>query len=55
VATAEKMVGLVAGKGMLASSRQFIVVTTGTSVPRWSSSTYFNISQSTPKIKCDGV
>ncbi len=54
VATAEEVIGLVADKGVGAAARQVDVVTTGTFGPMCSSGAYFNIGQSTPKIKCGG-
>lgn len=54
VATAEEVVGLVAEKGVSAAAKQVDVVTTGTFGPMCSSGAYFNIPQSTPKIKCGG-
>ncbi len=54
VATAEEVVGLVRDKGVAQAARQVDVVTTGTFGPMCSSGAYFNIKQSTPKIKCGG-
>jgi uncharacterized protein (DUF39 family) len=54
VATAEEVVGLVAEKGVAEAARQVDVVTTGTFGPMCSSGAYFNLRQSTPKIKCGG-
>ncbi len=54
VATAEEVVGLVAERGLSAATQQVDVVTTGTFGPMCSSGAYFNMRQSTPKIKCGG-
>lgn len=54
VATAEEVVGLVSDQGVKQTARQIDVVTTGTFGPMCSSGIYFNISQSTPKIKAGG-
>jgi len=54
VATAEEVVGLVRDKGLKQVAREVDVVTTGTFGPMCSSGVYFNIKQSTPKIKCGG-
>lgn len=54
VATAEEVVDLVKDKGVKAAARQVDVVTTGTFGPMCSSGMYFNLKQSTPKIKCGG-
>lgn len=54
VATAEEVVGLVQDQGVKQTARQVDVVTTGTFGPMCSSGIYFNIAQSTPKIKCGG-
>ncbi len=54
VATAEEVVGLVREKGVKAATEAVDVVTTGTFGPMCSSGVYFNIRQSTPKIKCGG-
>lgn len=54
VATAEEVVGLVKEKGVKAATEAVDVVTTGTFGPMCSSGVYFNIRQSTPKIKCGG-
>ncbi len=54
VATAEEVVGLVREKGVKAATQAVDVVTTGTFGPMCSSGVYFNIRQSTPKIKCGG-
>ncbi|MCA1905758.1 MAG: homocysteine biosynthesis protein, partial [Desulfarculus sp.] len=54
VATAEEVVGLVKEKGVKAAAAAVDVVTTGTFGPMCSSGVYFNIRQSTPKIKCGG-
>lgn len=54
VATAEEVVDLVQDKGVKAAASQVDVVTTGTFGPMCSSGMYFNLKQSTPKIKCGG-
>lgn len=54
VATAEEVVGLVREKGVEQAAKEVDVVTTGTFGPMCSSGMYFNIRQSTPKIKCGG-
>lgn len=54
VYTAEEVIGLVKEKGVAQAAREVDVVTTGTFGPMCSSGAYFNIKQSTPKIKCGG-
>ncbi|KMY67559.1 hypothetical protein AAU61_12200 [Desulfocarbo indianensis] len=54
VATAEEVVGLVNEKGVKRAAKEVDVVTTGTFGPMCSSGAYFNIKQSTPKIKLGG-
>lgn len=54
VATAEEVVELVRDKGVKQAAKEVDVVTTGTFGPMCSSGMYFNIRQSTPKIKCGG-
>ena len=54
VATAEEVVGLVREKGVKKTAAKVDVITTGTFGPMCSSGAYFNIKQSTPKIKCGG-
>ncbi len=54
VVTAEEVVDLVKEKGVKETARMVDVVTTGTFGPMCSSGIYFNIKQSTPKIKCGG-
>ncbi len=54
VVTAEEVVDLVKEKGVKQAAREVDVVTTGTFGPMCSSGAYFNIKQSTPKIKCGG-
>lgn len=54
VYTAEEVIGLVREKGVSQAAREVDVVTTGTFGPMCSSGAYFNIKQSTPKIKCGG-
>ncbi len=54
VATAEEVVELVRDKGVTQAAKEVDVVTTGTFGPMCSSAMYFNIRQSTPKIKCGG-
>jgi len=54
VATAEEVVSLVKEKGVKKAAREVDVVTTGTFGPMCSSGAYFNIKQSTPKIKLGG-
>jgi L-aspartate semialdehyde sulfurtransferase len=54
VYTAEEVIGLVKEKGVTQAAREVDVVTTGTFGPMCSSGAYFNIKQSTPKIKCGG-
>ncbi|MFH1033880.1 MAG: homocysteine biosynthesis protein [Pseudomonadota bacterium] len=54
VYTAEEVIGLVKEKGVSQTAREVDVVTTGTFGPMCSSGAYFNIKQSTPKIKCGG-
>jgi len=54
VATAEEVVGLVKEKGVKRAAKEVDVVTTGTFGPMCSSGAYFNIKQSTPKIKLGG-
>jgi uncharacterized protein (DUF39 family) len=54
VATAEEVVGLAKEKGVKKAARQVDVVTTGTFGPMCSSGAFFNLKQSTPKIKCGG-
>ncbi|MFH1058582.1 MAG: homocysteine biosynthesis protein [Pseudomonadota bacterium] len=54
VCTAEEVVGLVKQKGVKQAAAEVDVVTTGTFGPMCSSGIYFNIRQSTPKIKCGG-
>jgi len=54
VATAEEVVGLVKDRGLKEAAAKVDVVTTGTFGPMCSSGAYFNIKQSTPKIKCGG-
>jgi uncharacterized protein (DUF39 family) len=52
--TAEEVIGLVKEKGLTQATREVDVVTTGTFGPMCSSGAYFNIKQSTPKIKLGG-
>lgn len=54
VATAEEVVELARDKGVKQAAAQVDVVTTGTFGPMCSSGIYFNIKQSTPKIKLGG-
>lgn len=54
VATAEEVVDLVKKSGVKKAAQKVDVVTTGTFGPMCSSGAYFNISQSTPKIKSGG-
>ncbi|MCB2225962.1 MAG: homocysteine biosynthesis protein [Desulfarculaceae bacterium] len=54
VATAEEVVGIVKERGVKEAARMVDVVTTGTFGPMCSSGIYFNIKQTTPKIKCGG-
>lgn len=54
VATAEEVVDLVKQKGVKKAAKEVDVVTTGTFGPMCSSGAYFNIKQSTPKIKLGG-
>ena len=54
VATAEEVVGLVEDNGVKHAARQVDIVTTGTFGPMCSSGIYFNIKQTTPKIKAGG-
>ncbi|MGD9123510.1 MAG: homocysteine biosynthesis protein [Desulfarculaceae bacterium] len=54
VATAEEVVSLVKEQGVKKAAAQVDVVTTGTFGPMCSSGAYFNIPQSTPKVKCGG-
>ena len=54
VATAEEVVGIVKERGVKEAARMVDVVTTGTFGPMCSSGMYFNIKQTTPKIKCGG-
>jgi uncharacterized protein (DUF39 family) len=54
VATADEVVALVKQKGVKKAAREVDVVTTGTFGPMCSSGAYFNIKQSTPKIKLGG-
>ncbi len=54
VATAEEIIGLVAKDGAAKTARDVDVVTTGTFGPMCSSSAYFNIGHSKPRIKLGG-
>jgi uncharacterized protein (DUF39 family) len=54
VATAEEVVGIVKERGVKEAARMVDVVTTGTFGPMCSSGMYFNLKQTTPKIKCGG-
>ena len=54
VVTAEEVVDMVKEQGVKKTARMVDVVTTGTFGPMCSSGIYFNIKQSTPKIKCGG-
>ncbi len=54
VATAEEVIGIVKKQGLKKAAKQVDVVTTGTFGPMCSSGAYFNIKQSTPKIKIGG-
>lgn len=54
VATAEEVVDLVKKGGVKKAAQKVDVVTTGTFGPMCSSGAYFNIAQSTPKIKAGG-
>jgi uncharacterized protein (DUF39 family) len=54
VYTAEEVVDLVKEKGVKKAAEKVDVVTTGTFGPMCSSGAYFNIPQSTPKIKIGG-
>ncbi len=54
VATAEEVVALVKEKGVKKAAKMVDVVTTGTFGPMCSSGAYFNLKQSTPKIKLGG-
>jgi uncharacterized protein (DUF39 family) len=54
VATAEEVVGLVKDNGVKKAAAMVDVVATGTFGPMCSSGAYFNIKQSTPKLKIGG-
>ena len=54
VATAEEVVDLVRDQGVKEVAALVDVVATGTFGPMCSSGAYFNIKQSTPKMKCGG-
>jgi uncharacterized protein (DUF39 family) len=54
VATAEEVVGIVKDNGVKKAAAMVDVVTTGTFGPMCSSGAYFNMKQSTPKMKIGG-
>jgi len=54
VVTAEEIIDIVAKKGIKKATREVDVVTTGTFGPMCSSSAYFNVGHTTPRIKIGG-
>ena len=54
VATAEEIIDIAKKKGVAAAAREVDVVTTGTFGPMCSSSAYFNLGHSSPRIKMGG-
>jgi uncharacterized protein (DUF39 family) len=54
VFTAEEIIGLVKEKGIQQAAREVDVVTTGTFSPMCSSSAYFNVGHTSPRIKLGG-
>ena len=53
VVNAEEVIGIVRQKGLSAAAKEIDVVTTGTFAPMCSSSVYFNIGHSKPRIKLE--